>query len=54
MMASNDSTVRVEADTYFSSLDALTERQAKAIEDAAGPARTVRIRGMHYIFASHG
>lgn len=54
MMASRDSTVRARADAYFRSVDALTERQAKAVEDAAGPARVVRIRGMHYIFASNG
>lgn len=53
MSASGDSTVRARADAYFRAVDALTERQAKAVADAVPAARVVRIRGMHYIFASN-
>jgi hypothetical protein len=34
-------------------VDALTEKQAKAIEGSVSTARIVRLRGAHYIFLSN-
>lgn len=53
MTASPDSAVRARAAAYFRAVDALTERQARAVEDAVSAAHVVRMRGMHYIFTSN-
>ena len=50
---STDPTVREAARAYFTALDALTEKQAKAIEGGVPTARVVRLRGAHYIFLSN-
>ena len=48
-----DPTVRGAADTYWTALDAITQKQAKAFEEGVPTARVVRLRGMHYIFVSN-
>jgi hypothetical protein len=41
------------ARAYFTTIDALTEKQAKAFEAGVRPARVIRLRGAHYIFLSN-
>lgn len=53
MAAISDPDLRARADAYFTSVDALTERQAKAIEEGSRAAHVVRLRGLHYIFVSN-
>jgi hypothetical protein len=50
---STDPVVREAARAYFTALDALTEKQAKALEGGVPTARVVRLRGAHYIFLSN-
>jgi hypothetical protein len=45
--------VRGAARAYFTRIDALAEKQAKAFEDGVQTARVVRLRGAHYIFLSN-
>ncbi len=53
MRATPDAVVRKAADAQFAALDALAEKQAKAVADAARTSRIVRMRGMHFIFLSN-
>jgi pimeloyl-ACP methyl ester carboxylesterase len=53
MTKSSDPAVRKEAEAYFTTLDALAEKQAKAFEAGVPMARVIRLRGMHYIFLSN-
>ncbi len=53
MTASSDPALRKRADAYFATVDALAERQAKAIDAGVPTARVVRLRGMHHIFLSN-
>jgi non-heme chloroperoxidase len=48
-----DPTTREAARTYYSGIDAATERQAKALEEGVPTARVVRVRGGHHIFLSN-
>ena len=50
---STDPAVREAARAYFTTLDGLTERQAKAFESGVPTARVIRLRGAHYIFLSN-
>jgi pimeloyl-ACP methyl ester carboxylesterase len=50
---STDPGVREAAATYFTTLDALAEKQAKAFEGGVPAARVIRLRGAHYIFSSN-
>ena len=50
---SSDPAVREAAEAYFTRLDALAEKQAKALEDGVHTARVIRLRGAHYIFLSN-
>jgi non-heme chloroperoxidase len=50
---SSDPAVREAARAYFTTLDALTEKQAKAFEAGVPTARVIRLRGAHYIFVSN-
>ena len=50
---STDATVQKASRAYFAAIDALTEKQAKAIEAAVPTARVVRLPGSHYIFISN-
>ncbi len=50
---STDPAVREAARAYFTAMDALTEKQAKALEISVPAARVVRLRGGHYIFLSN-
>ena len=47
------SAVRKVARAYFTTIDALTEKQAKAFEAGVRTARVIRLRGAHYIFLSN-
>jgi pimeloyl-ACP methyl ester carboxylesterase len=47
------SAVRKAARAYFTTIDALTEKQAKAFEAGVRTARVIRLRGAHYIFLSN-
>lgn len=49
----NDPTVRAPAKAYFTSIDDLAERQAKAVQASVPAAHVVRLRGRHYIFVSN-
>lgn len=53
MTESADPSVRKAAEAYFTKLDLLAERQAKAFEGGVPGARVIRLRGMHYIFVSN-
>jgi non-heme chloroperoxidase len=48
-----DPTVRDAANTYFTALDVMAEKQAKAFEEGVLTARLIRLRDMHYIFVSN-
>jgi len=48
-----DPSVRDSADAYFRTVDSLTERQAKVVEDGAPTARVIRLRGHHYNFITN-
>lgn len=50
---SSDPKVQKASRAYFAAIDALTEKQAKAIEAGVPTARVVRIPGSHYIFISN-
>jgi hypothetical protein len=50
---SSDPTVQKASRAYFATIDALTEKQAKAIEAGVPTARVVRVPGSHYIFISN-
>jgi non-heme chloroperoxidase len=50
---STDPTTREAARIYYATIDAATERQAKALEEGVPTARVVRVRGAHYIFLSN-
>ena len=41
------------AKAYSATLDALTEKQAKAFEDGVPTAHVIRLRGAHFIFLSN-
>jgi non-heme chloroperoxidase len=49
---STDPAVREAARAYFTTLDVLTEKQAKAFEVGVPTARVIRLLGAHYIFLS--
>jgi pimeloyl-ACP methyl ester carboxylesterase len=53
MSKSTDPVVREAAKAYFTRIDALAEKQAKAFEDGVPTARVIRLRGMHYIYLSN-
>jgi pimeloyl-ACP methyl ester carboxylesterase len=53
MIKSTDPAVREAAKAYFTRIDALAEKQAKAFEDGVPAARVIRLRGMHYIYLSN-
>ena len=50
---STDPAVREAARAYFTTIDALKEKQAKAFEGGVRTARVNRLRGAHYIFVSN-
>jgi len=50
---STDSAVRKAASAYFTTLNALTEKQAKAFAGALPTAHVINLRGAHYIFLSN-
>ena len=50
---STDPAVREAAKAYFTKVDALTEKQAKAFEDGVPTASVIRLRGTHFIFLSN-
>lgn len=53
MNQSTDPSVRKAAETYFTKLDLLADKQAKSFEDGVPGARVIRLRGMHYVFLSN-
>jgi hypothetical protein len=53
MSRSTDPAVREAAKVYFTGIDALAEKQAKAFENGVPSAHVIRLRGMHYIFLSN-
>jgi pimeloyl-ACP methyl ester carboxylesterase len=53
MSKSTDPAVREAAKAYFTAIDSLAEKQAKAFEDGVPAARVIRLRGMHYIYLSN-
>ena len=48
-----DPAVQTAAKSYLSSLDALTERQEKAVKDAVPAARVIALPGAHHLFLSN-
>lgn len=50
---SSDPAVREASRAYFPAIDALTEKQAQAIEDDVPTARVFRVAGSHYVFISN-
>jgi pimeloyl-ACP methyl ester carboxylesterase len=50
---SADPSVREVANAYFTTVDSLTERQARAFEAGVPKARVIRLRGHHYIFITN-
>ena len=53
MKDSTDPAVRKQVETYFTTLDDLAKKQAKAFKEGVPTSRVMRIRGMHYIFLSN-
>ncbi|PYT66388.1 MAG: hypothetical protein DMG42_29420, partial [Acidobacteria bacterium] len=53
MTESTDPGVRKAAAAYFTNVDLLAEKQAKAFQDGVPGARVIRQRGTHYIFISN-
>jgi non-heme chloroperoxidase len=53
MTQSEDPAVRTAAKAYFTKVDVIAEKQAKAFEEGVTSARVIRLRGMHYIFVSN-
>ena len=53
MVKTTDDKVRNEASMYFSKIDSLTMKQAKAFEEGVPSAQIVKLRGLHYIFISN-
>ncbi|MBL7698773.1 MAG: hypothetical protein JNK79_11460 [Chitinophagaceae bacterium] len=45
--------MRNQGDLYFSRIDSLTTKQARAFEEGTPSARIVKLTGMHYIFISN-
>jgi pimeloyl-ACP methyl ester carboxylesterase len=50
---SMDPSVREVANVYFTTVDSLTEKQARAFEAGVPRARVIRLRGHHYIFITN-
>ena len=50
---STDTAVAEASKAYFTRIDALSEKQAKSLEDGVRTARVIRRRGAHYIFLSN-
>ena len=50
---STDPSVHMAAKAYFTKVDLLAEKQAKAFEDGVPGARVIRQRSTHYIFVSN-
>jgi pimeloyl-ACP methyl ester carboxylesterase len=50
---SSDPTVQKASRAFFATIDALTEKQAKAIETDVPTARVVRVPGSHHVFISN-
>ena len=50
---STDSGVHETAKAYYTKLNALKEKQAKAFEGSMPTARVIRLLGTHYIFLSN-
>jgi hypothetical protein len=50
---STDPAVREAARSYYTAIDASTERQTKALEAGVATARVVRLKGTHYVFLSN-
>ena len=50
---STDPNVRKAAEAYFTSVDRLAEKQAKAFEDGVPGATVIRQPGTHYLFLSN-
>jgi predicted LPLAT superfamily acyltransferase len=48
-----DPAVRKAARAYFTRIDALAEKQAKAVEDGVHTAHVIRLGGAHYIVLSN-
>jgi non-heme chloroperoxidase len=53
MNKSTNAELREAARAYFTTLDALAEKQAKAFEGGVPTARVIRLRGAHHIFLSN-
>jgi pimeloyl-ACP methyl ester carboxylesterase len=53
MRESIDPKVQAESRAYFATIDALAERQAKAVETHVPTARVVRVPGSHFVFISN-
>jgi len=50
---SADPAAREAAKSYYTAIDASTQRQMKALEAGVATARVVRLKGAHYIFLSN-
>jgi non-heme chloroperoxidase len=50
---SSDPSVREVANVYFTTVDSLTEKQARAFEGGVPRAKVIRLRSHHYIFISN-
>jgi len=53
MDRSSDPATKKTVEAYFTTLNALKEKQAKAFEEGVATAHVVRLRGAHFIFASN-
>ena len=49
----SDPTVEKASGAYFAAIDALTEKQARAVETGVPTARVVRVPGSHHVFISN-
>jgi pimeloyl-ACP methyl ester carboxylesterase len=53
MTKSPDQKIRTDAQIYFTKIDSLATKQAKAFEDGVPAAQIMKLKGMHYIYISN-
>jgi hypothetical protein len=53
MTKSANQKVRADAQIYFTKIDSLATKQAKAFEDGVPTAQVMKLKGMHYIYISN-
>jgi hypothetical protein len=53
MTESTNQKVRTDSEIFYTKIDSLATKQAKAIEDSVPTAQVMKLQGMHYIYISN-